>query len=145
MATLTFLDSNVLIAAHRGQAPERDSALAILKDRSRDFVASSFLYLETMPKATYFNRTAEIEFYQTYFDSVRIWINDADSVVRIARDEAERCGLAAMDALHVAAPYLAEAEVLFTLERRDRAMHRAALVRVIYLGEPEENSVIGTK
>jgi hypothetical protein len=108
-------------------------ALALLNDRSRAFIASPFLYLETMPKAVYFRRTPEVEFYRTYFDNVRIWINDVEEIVRIARDESERCGLAAMDALHVAAASLAHAEVLVTLERKNRAMHRASLIRVVDL------------
>ena len=139
LAPLTFLDSSVLIAAHRGQSGERELALAVLKDRSRVFIASPFLYLETMPKALYFQRTSEVRFYRIYFDNVRIWINDVEAIVRIARDESERCGLAALDALHVAAAYLADAEVLLTLERKKRAMHRASLVRVVDL-EPEGES-----
>jgi predicted nucleic acid-binding protein len=114
-------------------------ALAIVNNRSRVFVASPFLYLEVMPKAIYFRRSSEIEFYTTYFDNVRIWINDVEAIVRIARGESERCGLAAMDALHVAAAYLAEAEALFTLERKTGGMHRASLVRVVEL-EPGGNS-----
>ena len=67
---------------------------------------------------------------------MRIWINDVESIVRIARDESEQCGLAAMDALHVAAAYLAEAEVLYTLERSQKPIHRTSLVRVVFL-EPD--------
>ena len=83
--------------------------------RDRFFVASPFLYLETIPKAVYHRNGPEIEFYRAYFDQIRIWINDLDSIVRIAQDESERCGLAAMDALHVATAHLAEADALYTL------------------------------
>ena len=84
-----------------------------------------------MPKAVYHQRQLEVEFYRTYFDSVRIWINDVESIVRIAREESELCGLAALDALHVAAAYLAEAEVLYTLERAEKPIYRTSLVRVV--------------
>jgi predicted nucleic acid-binding protein len=85
-----------------------------------------------MPKAIYHRNTAEIAFYKTYFDDrVAIWVNDVESIVRIAREESERCGLAAMDALHVAAAYLAEAEVLYTLEREEKPMYRTSLVQVV--------------
>jgi hypothetical protein len=43
-----------------------------------------------------------------------------------------------MDALHVAAAYLAEAEVLYTLERNEKPIHRTSLVRVVSV-EPKES------
>ena len=52
-------------------------------------------------------------------------------MVNTAREESERCGIAAMDALHVAAAHLAGAAVLYTLERVEKPMHRTSLVRVI--------------
>jgi hypothetical protein len=137
LAVRTFLDTSILFAAHRGKPSHRNPALAIVNDRDRFFIASPFLYLETMPKAIYHHNRPEIEFYRTYFDNVRIWINDVESILRIARDESERCGLAAMDALHVATAHLAEAQVLYTLERNEKPIHRTSLVRVISLPEEE--------
>jgi predicted nucleic acid-binding protein len=113
LAERTFLDTSVLLAAHHGKPSQRNRCLAIVDDSDRFFVASPFLYLETVPKAIYHRNEQEIEFYRTYFDNVRIWINDLESILRIAREESERCGLAAMDALHVATAHLAEAEVLY--------------------------------
>jgi predicted nucleic acid-binding protein len=129
----TFLDTNVLLAAHRGEPAVRAPSLAILNQHDRSFIASPFLYLETMPKAVYHQNKLEIEFYRAYFDNVRIWINDVESIVRIARDESEQYGLAAMDALQVAAAYLAEADVLYTLEHSQKPIHRTSLVRVVFL------------
>ena len=83
----TFLDTGVLFAAHRGAEPQRDKCLAILNATDRLFIASPFLYLETLPKAIYYRKTNEIEFYTTYFDNIEIWINDLESIVEIARDE----------------------------------------------------------
>ena len=123
----------MLIAAHWGRSPERDLALEIVNDRSRMFIVSPFLYLETLPKAVHSRREAEITFYSTYFDNAFLWVNDVESIVAIAQQESERHGLAAMDALHVAAAHLGKAEVLFTLERRTKPMHRTTLVRVAYL------------
>lgn len=86
-----------------------------------------------MPKAVFLKRRDEIEYYRTYFDSVRIWIRDLEETVRIARQESERCGLAAMDALHIAAAFLGEAEVLYTLEGPNKPIHQTSLVRVVSL------------
>jgi predicted nucleic acid-binding protein len=91
-----------------------------------------------MPKAIYHQNASEIEFYRTYFDNVRIWINDAEAILGIAGNEAEHRGQAAMDALHVATAHLAEAEVLYTLERSQKPIHRTLLVRVVAIGSEAE-------
>lgn len=134
MAVVTFLDASVLIAAHRGRPEQRKPSLAILSQRGRSFVASPFLYLETVPKAAYHGNASEVEFFTNYFDSVEVWINDLESIVRIAREQAEICGLAAMDALHVAAAFLAGADVLYTVERRSKPIYRTSLVQVAAVG-----------
>ena len=64
-------------------------------------------------------------------DNAHKRVDDVESIVQLAVVEAERCGLAAMDALHVAAAYLGEAEVLYTLERPEKPMFRTSLVRVV--------------
>jgi hypothetical protein len=43
-----------------------------------------------------------------------------------------------MDALHVATAHLAEAEVLYTLERSRKPICRTSLVRVVSLAPEEE-------
>jgi predicted nucleic acid-binding protein len=72
----------------------------------------------------------EMEFYRAFFGGVRIWINDLHAMVAIAEEESQRHGIAAMDALHLAAAFLGEAQVLYTLEREEKPIHRTALVRV---------------
>lgn len=137
MPILTFLDANVLFAAHRGNPNVRDRALALLSQPERHFIASPFLRLEVMPKAVYHRNTSEVDFYQAYFDNVRVWVNDVDSIVRLATEESERCGINAMDALHVAAAHLAEANVLVTIEGREKPIYRTSLVQVVCLEAPE--------
>ena len=134
---LTFLDASVLIAAHRGATRERELALALVNDRNRSFVASPFLYLETVPKAVHLKNESEVSFYRAYFEhKVQQWVGDVVSIVTVALREAERCGLAAMDALHVAASHLAEAQELVTLERPVKPIYRTKLVRVVHLDSP---------
>ena len=83
--------------------------------------------------AFHFKKEAEIAFFKSYFDSAHFWVNDLEDMVRIAQEESERHGLAAMDALHVAGAYLGKADVFFALEKKTKPMHRTALVRVAYL------------
>lgn len=134
MPVRTFVDSNILIAAHRGEPVLKQPCLQLLSDHRRHFVSSDFVYLEIMPKALYERRMSEALFYRTYFDSVRIWMQDVESIVRIAREESERSGLAAMDALHIAAAHLAEADVFVTAEQPGKPLYRTGLVSVEYVG-----------
>jgi hypothetical protein len=53
MPRRTFLDANILIAAHRGEAVQKEAALRILTNPDRFFIASPFLALELLPKAIY--------------------------------------------------------------------------------------------
>jgi len=131
LAIRTFLDTGILLAAHRGVPPLRESARAILNDKGRTFIGSAFLYLETMPKAVHHRNASEVEFYRTFFDNVQIWIGDVESIVTIATEDSERSGLAAMDALHVAAAYLGEAEVFLTTESPRKSIHRTKLIPVV--------------
>jgi predicted nucleic acid-binding protein len=101
-----------------------------MRDPSLSFAASEFLYLEVMPKPTYFGIKSEAEFYQRYFDRTIEFRADPDAIVRLATAEAQRCSMAAMDALHVAAASLAGCEILYTLERPDKPMYRTTLIRV---------------
>jgi hypothetical protein len=129
----TFLDSNILIAAYRGQPARREPALRIIGDPDRFFIVSPFLELELVPKAIYHNNTEETEFYRTYFDAASLWISDTGATVQLAREESARSGLNAMDALLVAAAALGETEEFYTLESADKPIHRATIVRVICL------------
>ena len=123
----------MLIAAHKGRPPNGEAALRIINDSSRAFIVSPFLYLETVPMAIHFKNDAEIAFFKAYFDSAHLWVNDLEAMVGIAQEESERHGLAAMDALHVAAAYLGKADVLLALEKKTKPMHRTDRVRVAYL------------
>lgn len=57
-----------------------------------------------------------------------------EAVIVIARNEAERCRLGAMDALHLAAARVQDADEFVTSEKQDKPIYRTTLVRVLYLG-----------
>jgi hypothetical protein len=56
-----------------------------------------------------------------------------NQIEKLARTEAARCGLAAMDALHVAAAFLLKADELVTTEKPGKPMYRTALAKVRWL------------
>ena len=132
MALWTFLDAGVLIAGARGEDADRERALGVLADSERRFVASSFLYLEVAPKAAFHKRREEAAFYDRFFTDAK-WVRDLERIDEVARAEAEKHGLGAMDALHLAAAHVGGAAELITTEKRSKPIYRSSLVKVIYL------------
>jgi predicted nucleic acid-binding protein len=126
----TFPDAGVLIAGARGTGPIRDRALRIFADTDRAFLASSFLYLEVVPKAVFNKKIVEASFYEQFFRQAE-WMSDLDKIVALAREEATRFGLGAMDTLHLAAAHLAGASEFITTERRTSPLYRSSLVKIV--------------
>ena len=127
----TFVDSGVLIAAARGAEPLFARVLAILDDPEREFVSSAFVKLETLPKAIYQQRAAEVAIYEEFFEQVHHWVDDLNDLTPAAYQEACRCGLSAVDALHVTAAAAAGADELVTTERPTSPLHRTTMVQVV--------------
>jgi len=130
---ITFIDSGVLVAAARSVGDLSEKALSILEDSEREFASSEFIKLEVIPKAIYNRQTKESEFYETFFSFVTYWANDLEKIVQDAYQIAFQYGLAAMDALHVAAALSVGAEELITTEKTTKPMHRVTNIRVISL------------
>src|SRR6266487_5124806 len=129
----TYVDSGVLFWAHHGTAALAVKAMEILDDPDREFVSSVFLRLEVLPKAIYFKNHNEVSFYETFFGAVTEWAVPADSVIQEAYQEACRLGLAAMDALHVAAAIAIRADELVTSEKPEKPIHRVTALKVTTL------------
>ena len=133
MSTLTYLDSGVLISAVRGNPELLGRAFAVLDDPDRRFACSEFVRLEIEPKAAFNRRDKELAFYTEYFAKVQAWAPDVAAVVSEALRIARTFGLAAVDALHVAAAIQAGAAELITTEKPDKPIHRVTAVRVVSL------------
>ena len=101
--TITFIDSGVLITASRGVENLSERAITILSSADRELASSEFIKLELLPKAIYYRQNDEIEFYQTFFNAVTYWANDIEQIIEEGYNIACKYGLAAMDALHIAA------------------------------------------
>lgn len=127
----TFVDAGVLIAAGRGAGAGAERALQVLKDLNREFTSSSFLKLEVLPKAIYNQRTAEVEFYEAYFDAVTHWATDIEQIIDAAYRESAQSGLGAMDALHVAAAVSTGAIEFVTYEKPEKSIYRTKSIQVI--------------
>jgi predicted nucleic acid-binding protein len=128
----TFLDSGVLIAATRSLGIDRERALRLLEEPNRVFLTSPFIHLEVVPKSIFYRKRLEQSFYEKYFNGAT-WFRDIVRIEAMARTEAANAGLGAMDALHIAAARLTNAEQFITIEKPHKAIHRSSLVKVIYL------------
>ncbi|BCL38671.1 type II toxin-antitoxin system VapC family toxin [Nostoc sp. MS1] len=128
---ITYIDSGVLLSAASGVGAIAEKALEILEDSEREFASSEFVKLEVSPKAIYNKQTEEAQFYEEFFGDVTYWANDLTYIVQEAYQIASQYGLAAMDALHVAAAISVSAEELITTEKRTKPMHRVTGITVV--------------
>ena len=127
---LTYVDAGVLIAAARGRSAEANRALAVLDDAAREFAASDFLRLEVLPKAVYNKRHAEAAFYERFFQGVKHWAAVRQGLVDAARVVATAHGLAAMDALHIAAAEALGVAQFVTGEKKEKPLFRVKSVPI---------------
>jgi predicted nucleic acid-binding protein len=135
MSRLTFIDSDVLIAAATGRGDIAARALSILDDPERTFASSPFVQLEVLPKAEFGRRQEEVEFYRTFFAAVTSWPIISETLTAMAIEEAAGAGLNAMDALHVASALSVQAEELVTGERPGKPLLRVRSVALRSLRE----------
>jgi predicted nucleic acid-binding protein len=123
---LTYVDANVLIYAAGGDTLERKlRALKVLSDKRREFLASEFLRLETLPFALRSNRAKERAFLEWYFERhVNLWIEDERKLFEPAARLIEKYPLQLLDALHLAAAISLKAEFV-TAEKPTKPFHAA--------------------
>ncbi len=143
--TPTFLDTSVLLAITRGESEAYEAAIGVLDDPDRSFVSSEYVRLEALPNAVFLGRDDEVAILQAFFDRVSRWISPSPELSERAFQLACRYGLGAMDALHVSAAEIADAQ-LVTAEKPTKPMLRVGSGRVISIRspieaeEPEESS-----
>ncbi|MGD1086290.1 MAG: PIN domain-containing protein [Verrucomicrobiota bacterium] len=124
----TFLDAGVLLTAWRGR--DAEAALAVMEDPRRQFYTSQLVKLELLPKPAFFKQAAETEFYQTHFRAARgeepLSVELGEKAEQLARQH----GLAAMDALHLAAAIRQGAHEFITAEKPGKPMFRVRAITV---------------
>jgi hypothetical protein len=136
MIMLTFVDSNVLIAASTGKGKHAPQAYAILNDPAREFASSPFVRLEIVPKAIFHKQNLQVAFYEAFFLAVRQWIDDCDAVVAEAEKVGSQFGLNMGDALHIAAALMANADEFVTAERPTSSFQNVRGINVVFIYTP---------
>lgn len=133
-ATRTFVDSSNLIAAWRGNLNLLIKALTILSDAQREFISSPFVRLEVRPKAVFHKNQTETAFYDAFFMSVTKWIDPNKKLKVAAESVGEMFGLNSMDALHIAAALLSQADEFVTAERPTSPFSRVHRLNIVSIG-----------
>ncbi len=129
---VTYLDSGVLLAAWRN-AELRPAALLVLEDSDRQFATSQLAKLELLPKAAFEKRPMETAFYQAHFEEAIASQPLDEQLGKEAQTLAEKYGLAAVDALHIAAALRLGAQEFYTSERPGKPMFRVKDLKIISL------------
>ena len=127
---IVFLDAGVYIAAVRGEEEVARRALELLDNPRVELASSRFLMLEVLPWARYQQRLDEVRFFEAIFGSILHWPESEEAVVERALRESAQHGIAAMDALHLAAALLVDAHEFVTTEKPTRPLYRAQGIRV---------------
>ncbi len=133
MTKRTYVDSCLLIAAYQGTQDISNAALEILDDPERQFVVSSYLELELLPKPLFYSRDEEVGFMRQFFACASACIEPSRTVVERALTLAAKYDLAPIDALHVSAANAANVDELVTLEGATKPMLRVREVNVVSL------------
>ncbi len=128
---VTYLDSGVLLAAWKN-AELRPAALRVLEDSEREFATSQLAKLELLPKPAFEKRPVETAFYQSHFAEAALQPLD-EQLGDDAQALAEKYGLAAVDALHIAAALRLGAQEFYTSEKPGKPMFRVKELKVISL------------
>jgi hypothetical protein len=101
-----------------------------MEDPRRQFYTSQLVKLELLPKAAFFKQEAEIECYQTHFRAAKGEEPLSRELGEKAAELAHQHGLAAVDALHLAAAIRQGADEFITAEKPGKPMFRVRDISV---------------
>lgn len=135
--TITYIDSGVLIHGAKGTTLAAALALPFLADPAREYITSDYVRLEVLPKATFYKKTLEIDFYNAFFATTTRTIPTSQALIDYALEEACKTGMEGLDALHIACAVFAGAEEFITSEKPTKTIHRTKLVKTISIFPPE--------
>jgi len=127
----TFLDSGVLLTAWKGK--DRARALAVMEDTQREFVTGQLVGLELIPKAAYHKQTAEVRLYESYLSMAKGEEALSAELGREALTLGKKYGLAAADAINIAAAIRQGAQEFVTSELPGKPLFRVTEIKVTTL------------
>jgi len=133
MATVTYLDTNCLIALADAEPLRKEKVFDLLDDPRRVFVYSAFTTLETLSLAIHYKNRIREQVFRLCINSFAHFSNNLPAIIDEARRQAERYGIIGMDACHIAAAVVGLADEFYTFEKPAKPMFRTKEVKVISL------------
>lgn len=141
MLRRTYVDSCVLIAAYQGTREISSAAMAVLDDPDRQFVVSSYIELEVLPKPLFYNRAGEVAFMHRFLGDASERIETSQEIIGGAVTLAAKYDLSPIDALHASVAKTAGVDELVTLEGCNKPLLRVRDPNVVTLREPSERFI----
>jgi len=110
----TYVDASILIAALKGTEDVSEIAMDLLEDSKREFVVSEYLRLETFPHYIHDESENEVAFLEEFFRAAIVCTQPSMELMARAYKMAIAHRLTALDALHLGAAELAQADEIVT-------------------------------
>ena len=126
------MDAGVLIEAAIASGPKSEHAFSVLWDTGRVFLSCPFLDFELLPQAIRSKRTSQLNYLEEFLASTER-IEDLAAIFKVAFDEAIKSPISGIDALHIAAAHLLNADEFITTEKPGKPIYKNSLVQVLYL------------
>ena len=133
MALVTYLDSNCLIAVADAEQGRREKALVLMNDPQRAFIYSPFTTLETLSLAMHYRKPARAAIFRWYLNRCASISDNLTEIMNEVRRQAEKYGIAGIDACHIAAAIVATADEFYTFEKPTKPMFRTKEIKVFSL------------
>lgn len=124
-----YVDAGVLIAAFRGEPEIHRRAMRIIDNKSICLMGSCFLWLEIFPKPLRFKRDEEVEFMSEVWSRIEE-VPMSAKIINGAKNLAKKYGLGAIDALHVGAALVGNADELITSEKPTKPICQVKEIKV---------------
>jgi predicted nucleic acid-binding protein len=129
------LDTGVLVAAWRGAEPYKSAARLILESSSLELIASTFLKLETLPKARNKGSVDEVQFLEFVYSLVSEWVPMDESLVERAIEVSTQHKVMNIDAIHVACALRVGVDQFVTSELPGKPFYAIAEINAVNILE----------
>jgi predicted nucleic acid-binding protein len=133
MALVTYLDSNCLVAVADAERGRREKALVLMNDSQRVFIYSPFTRLETLSLAMHYRKPARAAIFRWYLNRCAFISDNLTEIMNEAQRQAEKYGIAGIDACHIAAAIVGQANEFYTFEKPTKPMFRTKEIKVFSL------------
>ena len=133
MPVLTYLDTNCLIAYADAEVLRQTQVVALLNEPNRAFMYSPFTTLETLALALHYRKPQRAWFFRYYLNLCTHHSDNLAEIMREAHRQAENYGIVGVDACHLAAAIVGQADEFYTFEKPTKPMFRSKEIKVISL------------